>query len=180
MHKVNLKSAFLIVDLQKAWAESNPLTTRDIEREAKVARRKNVAVVWTFIGLMPPDTPAMSYRELKVLPEYKAAVKRARPEMRPAITPHDDDMVIFKSGRNLFANPQAAPLFRDRLQVSDIGLGGFKASDCITATGRSGAKKGFEIRIKRELTADRMDNCETSLPVLLRGTDVQIGNFTWA
>jgi nicotinamidase-related amidase len=174
------KSALLLVDLQTAWTGANPLTTQAIERTINHARKRSAPVVWTFIGLLPANTPATTFGKLKETPDFQVALKKARrSSMAPGLTPDDNDWVIFKEGRNLFENPQATRLFKGILRVSDINTAGFKTSDCILSTCVGGIRRGFNMFVKGDLTADHTDGWKTSLPVLFGGTKTRIGEFCW-
>lgn len=143
------KSAFLLIDVQRAWAAQSPVTLLNI-LSALPNLRKHMPIVHIYWGLGPRQPAQLSQRSLAL----RVALQRLTfPPYTPLIKPEPGDWCTRKSKENAFSNPRLAPFLR-QMGVERVLVGGFLASDCVQATLFGALNNGFQTKFVSHLSSD--------------------------
>ena len=165
-----MTSAFLAIDVQNVWAEKSPLTTQSIKKAADLARPA-MPVMWAYKDLMENTAPIQA----KNLNPERDFNKVSR--LIPFLTPSPEDWIIPKEDMSIFSNPHTEAFLKKR-GIDTLLVGGFMAGQCVYYSVVDGIKKGFNILVFEDLTADSLDRYETNIEILFHKTGASISSIS--
>lgn len=146
-----MSSAFVIVDAQKIWTDSNPLTARRINEAAR-SLRQTMPVIWIYMSSRDESLPVLRASH-GILSEVFNGL---RGNYKPSFLPNQSDFVVTKQESNGFAGTNLDE-FLARQDIKRLYFAGFLASQCVYSTAVNATLSGFDTNIVTDLTSDNKD-----------------------
>lgn len=158
-----MSSAFVIIDVQKTWAEQNPLTAKRIHAAAR-SLRETMPVIWVYMNRKAECGSVTMARSGTLHELFNSLPNGYKPTFRPCT----QDFVVTKTEANAFAGT-GLERFLNRQNLKTLYFAGFLSSQCVFSTAANGAELGFDSHIVTDLTSDYGDKG----PVFCQSPDVR-------
>lgn len=148
-----MSSALVIVDVQKVWADNNPLTCKRIN-DAANALRNTIPVIWVYMNKRKDEGIH------RVLPAHARHLHDIFNELKghyvPALQPAQADFIVTKQEANAFAGTNLDEFLKGH-SLKKLYFAGFLSSQCVFSTAWNGLYLDYDSHIVMDLTSDYQD-----------------------
>lgn len=156
------KSAFLLVDAQRVYAGTSPVTVLNL-LSTLPAIRSQMPVIHIFMSFGPRQVTSWPPPLLKPRLTAQGIIY---PGYLPLISPQAGDWCMRKSRNDAFSNKNLAPFLRQH-GVEQVVVGGFYTCACVLATLEGAFKSGFRTKHLGHLSSDGNERIRLSSPAPL-------------